>query len=460
MSAPAETPAVLQPQAVPSLPLASRYQLTVAAPARVTTGQVVTSGCPLGSAGAVVHAPVCGTVSSVDALPGQRLELTITTDPAATAACTDTLGLCDPAHRLPALVPARLTGTQLTQRLHEAGIVGLGGGAFPSADKLQHALQAGSCAAVVANAVSCEPGIDADAAVLADGIPLVLAALEGLAAVCGVRPVVALGAALEPCHEILTAAIDAAPVDLQLLRIPAAPAAGAETVLLEQLYGWRGYDGRRPSDDGYLTYNLTTLLAMGAALLDGEPLVQRPITLPSGNRWVRIGHPLAELGVDGPLRSGGELSGRAVERSGAIDKGTLAIHPLPTARAAQPCISCAQCQPACPVGLDPEALHRSVLRVEGAPTGNLELLAPELDHCIECGYCNPACPSDIDLLADLRLGRSLRHRDRAATAAAERAQLRFEAHEARAQAQAEDAERRRRERLEQRTRRSSRWQQR
>lgn len=437
------------------VPLAERYRLRIDGPLPVAEGTAVAVGAPLGTcAGVQVHAPVAGLVTSGDTL------LTIDTDRAA----TERTGPVAEAHRLAPLNPATVTAPELLTRMAAAGLVGLGGGAFPSAEKLRSALAAEhGVQALVVNAVACEAGISGDALVAATAAATVMDGVQALAQVTEAPVCIAVGAALQSKRRALEAAIAAMhdatdkAINVQLVDIPDGAAAGAEAVLLRRLYGFHTQRGQRPSAAGYLCYNLTTLFALGQALTAGQPLIQRPVTLPGGNAWVRIGHPFAELPVARPWRSGGHLSGQHAPADSYLTKATLAVHRAPPATAATPCISCARCQPACPVGLDPEWLHRLLNRGLATAREPNELTAAGLDRCIECGYCDPACPSDIPLLAQFRRGKVQQGHQRTAAADAARAEQRFAAHEQRREAAATASANRRADRLRQRTGQARRW---
>ena len=67
----------------------------------------------------------------------------------------------------------------------------------------------------------------------------------------------------------------------------------------------------------------------------------------------------------------------------------------------QPCIRCAKCVDACPMGLEPYLLATaSALR-------NWELAEENhITSCIECGSCQYTCPSMRPILDNVRMGKT------------------------------------------------------
>lgn len=91
----------------------------------------------------------------------------------------------------------------------------------------------------------------------------------------------------------------------------------------------------------------------------------------------------------------------------------------PLSGAARACIRCADCAPACPERLDPQALHFALLRADGAEAEALGLLA-----CTGCSACDRVCPSDLPLSAHFREAGEARIEARARTASADAARER------------------------------------
>ena len=121
-----------------------------------------------------------------------------------------------------------------------------------------------------------------------------------------------------------------------------------------------------------------------------------------------------------------------------LPRSNEATDPVASRRAPLPCIACGWCEKACPVDLNPQALHIAF------ETGATDVTAFD---CIECKACTRACPSGIDLVGEFH---ALKHRQRAERESARRAEAarrHIEARTDRLSRQARDQEARRAERL-------------
>ena len=118
----------------------------------VGPGDTVTVGQPIarrGETGASAHATVSGRVSAIENRPhpwgGLSPAIVIQNDDRS-----------EPyAGQLPPLDPRQLTLEQAAERVEAAGVVGMGGGAFPTQAKLLRA--AGKIDTLIVNAAECEP---------------------------------------------------------------------------------------------------------------------------------------------------------------------------------------------------------------------------------------------------------------------------------------------------------------
>ncbi len=187
---------------------------------------------------------------------------------------------------------------------------------------------------------------------------------------------------------------------------------GSEKQLVHTLLGTEVPAGARPADVGVLVHNVATAYAVHRALRFGEPLVRRIVTVNGGavaaprNLEVPIGTPVRELFaycggfVEEPARLviGGPMMGQQLATADApVVKGASGVLALTRAEIAQPdaapCIRCATCVTACPMGLMPLEIASYVR------AGDLDHAAAYgLGDCMGCGCCAYLCPAHIPLV--------------------------------------------------------------
>lgn len=348
--------------------------------------------------------------------------------------------------RLPPLDYGACDAATLITRIRDCGISGLGGAGFPTHTKLAGA--AGKIHTLVINAAECEPFITADDALMQEradeivtGIRILLHILQPQRCLIGIednkpKAIAAMQAALD-------AVADAR---LTQVVIPTQYPSGAEKQLIYILTGTEIPSGKIALQSGILCQNVGTAHAIARAVLHGEALVSRVVTLTGaalsapGNLDVRIGTLMRDLllhcDIDADrlarLINGGPLMGLQLPHAdlpvlkitNCIIASTL--QELPPAPPAQACIRCGFCADACPVTLLPQQLYwfaRSK-ELEKAEAHNLM-------DCIECGACAYACPSSIPLVQYYRAAKAELREDKEKHRMAEHSRERFEFHQAR-----------------------------
>ncbi|MGF1529288.1 MAG: electron transport complex subunit RsxC [Candidatus Competibacterales bacterium] len=399
----------------------------------VVRGQVIARGDPDHGP---LYAPSSGRVRAVAPEPllhppGQR-------------------GLCivldlDGCHRgdppLPPLPGATASPQVLGERIGAAGIVGLGGGAFPAALKLA-AGRAQSTALLVINGAECDPFLASDAALMIQRAAAVVAGAHYLARALGASKATIAVADDQPrAREALARALAApnpGPPPCELVAVPGVYPAGGENQLIYTLTGCEVPRGGRPADLGVVCHNVATAAAVADAVDRGWPAVSRWVTIAGAVHRPRVvealwGTPVAHLvdhcgglspGAD-QLVVGGTLAGVALEDSDvpvtAACNGIAALGPPPR-RDPMPCIRCGDCFEVCPVRLLPQQLYHQVRH------GAVEQARDQgLFDCIECGCCAAVCPSHIPLVDHYRRAKvEVRRQDQARERAAA-AKRRFEA---------------------------------
>ena len=410
-------PAADQPVRVMPVParLYLPLQQHLGGPARpvVLVGQRVRKGELIadaqGMVSAPIHAPTSGTISAVTEITaphpsGLTLPAIILDADGADEWCE--LQGCDD--------PFALTAAEIGKRVAAAGVVGLGGAAFPSAVKLTGAARA-KVTTLVMNGGECEPYLSCDdrlmrdqAAGIVDGIRIMLHATGAQVALVGIED--------NKPEAIAAMQVAAAGVDsIQVRPVPARYPMGSEKQLIQVLTGTEVPADGRPADIGVIVHNVGTALAMRAAVREGKPLISRLVTVNGncvanpGNIEVRVGT-LAEdvIAFAGGLKGeglglarrvlGGPMMGMQIPHWRVpVVKGSSGILALDAdevvARDPNPCIRCGSCVKACPMGLLPLEMSARI-RSEAYD----EAVAYGLKDCIACGCCAYVCPSQIPLV--------------------------------------------------------------
>ncbi|EOV0675978.1 electron transport complex subunit RsxC [Cronobacter dublinensis] len=357
-----------------------------------------------------VHAPTSGTVTAImphpTAHPSALPELSVIIDADGEDRWIARDGWSDYQSR---------SREALIERIHTFGVAGLGGAGFPTGTKLQGG--GDKIETLIINAAECEPYITADdrlmqdcAAQIIDGVRILAHILQPREVLIGIednkpQAISMMRAVLHGEHKI------------RLRVIPTKYPSGGAKQLTQILTGKQVPHGGRSSDIGVLMQNVGTAFAVKRAIIDGEPLTERVVTLTGeavgrpGNVWARIGTPVRHLLehagfiptseqlviMGGPLM-GFTLPGLDVP---VVKITNCLLAPSATEMGApqeeQHCIRCSACADACPADLLPQQLYWfSVGQQHDKAT------AHNLADCIECGACAYVCPSNIPLVQYFR----------------------------------------------------------
>ena len=332
----------------------------------------------------------------------------------------------------------------ILKRIHDAGIAGLGGAGFPTATKLKGGLQ--DVNTLIINAAECEPYITADDRLMQDYAAEVLEGCRILAWVLQAERVL-IG--IEDNKPEAIAALKQAlggERDLQIRVIPTKYPSGGAKQLTKILTGMEVPHGGRSTDIGVLMQNVGTAWAVKRAIINGEPITERVVTLTGEaiaqprNVWSRLGTPISHL-----LHQVGfhPSPGQMVIMGGPLMGFTLPSLDVPVVKITncilapsgtemgntqqeQSCIRCSACADACPANLLPQQLY---WYSQGGDHDKAR--AHHIDDCIECGACAYVCPSNIPLVQYYRQEKAeLRAIDLEAKRTLE-AKARFEARQAR-----------------------------
>ncbi|EHD1696944.1 electron transport complex subunit RsxC [Vibrio vulnificus] len=336
-----------------------------------------------------------------------------------------------------------------------AGISGMGGAGFPTAKKIQSGL--GRTEILIVNAAECEPYITADDKLLQEHAEEVLQGIEIVEHI--LQPKLTIIGIEDNKPEAIKALESAAQNrDIVIRVIPTKYPSGGEKQLIKVLTNKEVPAGGIPADIGILVQNVGSLYAIKRAVIDGEPMVNRVVTLTGNtfetprNVWVPLGTPvhalLEQFGYQADkklprLIMGGPMMGFSLPHANVPITKTSNCILAPTRKEISPagyemeCIRCGACAEACPASLLPQQLQWHAKAEEFDKCEELNL-----KDCIECGACAFVCPSEIPLVSYYRQAKAeIRTRAQEADAA-ERAKLRFEEKKARMEREKEERENR------------------
>ena len=398
----------------------------IGAPAKceLKKGDHVNRGDLVAAAGgfvsANVHASISGTVTKVDkyktafGMPVDTVTITATDEDHQND--LDAIAAVKPLRTDEEI--AALDSKALVSIIDAAGIVGLGGATFPTKVKLSP--PPGSKAEVlIINAVECEPYLTNDHALMLQHPDEIIAGVQLLMKAAGVnRAIIGIEANKGNAIELLTSKA-ASDSRIEVMGLKVKYPQGGEKQLIDATIGKEVPSGALPIATGAIVQNVATAYAVYEAVKFGKPLIDRVVTItgPSvakpGNYLAAIGTNLKELidvagGVPadtGKIILGGPMMGKSVVQIDAPTvKGTSGILMLPekeaVRRKVEPCIRCASCVSACPMGLEPYLI--STLSRLGRWE---EVEEAKVMNCIECGCCF-ICPSTRPILDFIRLGKT------------------------------------------------------
>ena len=417
---------------VAALPKQAIFPLSqhIGAPASpiVQKGDKVKVGTKIAEAGGFVSAPIYSSVSgtvfkidtAIDATGYRKPVIIINVEGDEWEESIDRSDKLETVEAHPELTPE-----EIINRVKDAGVTGMGGAGFPTFIKLTPPPTA-KAECVIINAVECEPYITADYRLMMEkadeilvGLQLLMMAAKVTTGYIGIetnKPA-AIELLTKKCGEVFGGTKYSVEVVPLKQRYPQ----GGEKQLVDAVI-------RRqvpappaiPVNVGAIVQNVGTAYAVYEAVMKRKPLFERYTTVTGkhlahpGNFLVRMGTPMKDLidacgGMpegDNKLLAGGPMMGKALTSVEVpICKGTNSVTILSgddaRRKEPQPCIRCAKCVGACPMGLEPYLLAK-VCEVKNWERAERE----DIVSCIECGSCQFTCPAHRPLLDNIRQGKS------------------------------------------------------
>jgi electron transport complex protein RnfC len=368
----------------------------------VKRGQVV--GEAGGFVSAPVHASISGVVTKVELRPhpagGEVMSVVIESDGK------------DEAIEMKGVKDYRtLSPEKLREIIMKAGIVGMGGAAFPTHVKLTPP-PGEKCEVVILNGAECEPYLTSDHREMLEHGEDVVLGLEILINILGAnRGIIGIEDNKVDAIEHLRKIVADKP-QIEVLSLKVKYPQGAELQLIKAALNREVAPGKLPIHEGVVVQNVGTAVAVVDAVLRGKPLYERIVTVTGNsvaepkNLMVRVGTSfkdvLAHCGgfypPPGKVISGGPMMGTAIkDLEVPVVKATSGILCLSESSidmgAYSNCIKCARCVDACPMFIVPSVLGNSIEFLDYEKAEKLHVM-----DCKECGCCTFVCPAKRPLV--------------------------------------------------------------
>lgn len=396
----------------------------IGAPAKpvVKRGDMVKVGTLLGEAGGFVSAPIYSSVSgkvskvdvALDASDTRRMAVYVDVEGDEWEESIDRSTKLEKLSAHP-----ELDSKTIIEKIKNAGIVGMGGATFPCHVKL---CPPPGCKAecVIINAVECEPYLTADHSLMLEHAEEILEGVEIIMKAVGVdKGYVGIENNKPDAIALMTEKAQDHP-SISIVPLKVKYPQGGEKQLIDAVIGRQvPAPPAIPINVGAVVQNVGTAFAIYQAVMKNKPLIDRVITVTGksvknpSNLLARLGTPFQQL-IDecgglpedtGKIIGGGPMMGKAlISLDISMTKGSsgLLIMNEKEARRAQPdpCIRCAKCVSACPMGLEPYLLATVSSQHDWETAERNDVVS-----CIECGSCQFTCPSHRYLLDNIRLGK-------------------------------------------------------
>ena len=397
----------------------------IGAPAKavVAKGDKVKVGTLIAEAGGFVSAPVYSSVSGtvakidtiIDATGYQKPVIIINVEG---DEWEESINRSDKLETL--ADHPELTPEEIVERIKTAGVTGMGGAGFPTFIKLCPPPGA-KAECVIINAVECEPYITADFRLMMEHADEILVGLDLLMKAAKVdKGYIGIETNKPEAIALLTEKTANDP-RIEVVPLKQRYPQGGEKQLVDAVI-------RRqvpappaiPVNVGAIVQNVGTAYAVYEAVMKNKPLFERYTTVTGkllahpGNFLVRMGTPMRVLidlcgGMpegDNKVLAGGPMMGKALMNIDVpVCKGTNSVTILSGDDAVRkepdPCIRCAKCVGACPMGLEPYLLATASAKHMWDKVEQEDIVS-----CIECGSCQFTCPSHRPILDNIRWGKS------------------------------------------------------
>ena len=316
-----------------------------------------------------------------------------------------------------------LNKEEIVTKIKEAGIVGMGGAAFPVHIKYTPAKPVDT---VIINGAECEPFVTCDDYIMKNRPEAIIKGLELLVTAAGAKTgIVAIEDNKPKAYDSVSNYLKdyqnnaSNKAELKVIKLATKYPQGDEKRLIDATLDRVVPSGGLPMDVGVIVSNVSTVNAVYDAIYYDKPLIERILTVTGHNvvnptnMLVRIGtsfdHCLNAAGGSkteiGKLINGGPMMGIAQPTTTKpVEKASNCILVQTEEEAkppvTEPCIRCSRCVDVCPVNLLPLYIHKFALDEKLDKAEDFKIM-----DCIECGSCSYICPSKRPLVEAIRFGK-------------------------------------------------------
>ncbi len=313
----------------------------------------------------------------------------------------------------------RLHPNEIREIVKEAGIVGLGGAAFPTHVKLSPP-EDKLIDTVILNGCECEPYLTCDHRLM---IEKTYEIVQGFKIIAKILAVTSCYIGIERNKRDAIRAVREEirnEANMEVVPLKTKYPQGSEKQLIKAILNREVPPGELPLDVGVIVQNVGTALAISEAVRKGKPLIERVVTVTGRgikkptNLKVRIGALLQDLidhcggcvGRPGKIIMGGPLMGFSQYTTLVpVIKGTTGILVLPEEEVAEiserSCIRCSRCVDVCPVDILPNLIAQYARKDRFDWAEKYGVL-----DCMECGVCAYVCPAKIPLVQLIKYAKS------------------------------------------------------
>lgn len=314
---------------------------------------------------------------------------------------------------------SRLSREEMLKIIREAGIVGLGGAAFPTHIKLNPPKEK-SIDCLIVNGAECEPYLTSDYRVMLETPAEVCKGIDIMMRITGVkRCIVGIENNKPEAVKIMKKTVQSIP-GTEVMALKTKYPQGSEKQLIKALTGREVSNGALPADVGVIVNNIDTCKAVYYAVTRRQCVLSRVVTIAGdavknpANFRVRIGTPFIDvlkaadcnLENAGKIIMGGPMMGIAQSNLNVpVVKNTSAILAFTSEFTKQPktvsCVKCGECVSRCPMGLSPALLNTY------AKAENYEMLQKlNITSCIECGVCSYTCQCRNNITQNIKTAKA------------------------------------------------------